>query len=306
MSLKRNRTIGPCRDVTRFYCCCGHMISSFLFISILAFVPSFSSLSMHLFWITCGHWDQCFMPPFSILLHFGGMLWHLLRGWRRIHKTMRWVRIFQILLVINEVFVLVERSSYKSEIPPGGWPWGHQRWGRQGGASLSLQWVLDIFQRALLQISVAVPGMAAPIPLSHLLAAWKWDRPSQVPSRSEWCSVICIKCDRCSWVIAVMREVLSQGVNEQCLPQIFIELGIIWDVRTVLLSWKLITRHVDLLSILRCCAKPVAGMEYSSISSSRARCPLLYESVRQGAWWLQGSSFWVGHCAAFSFGSFNL
>ena len=40
MSLKRNRTIGPCRDVTRFYCCCGHMISSFLFISILAFVPS--------------------------------------------------------------------------------------------------------------------------------------------------------------------------------------------------------------------------------------------------------------------------
>ena len=61
-------------------------------------------------------------------------------------------------------------------------------------------------------------------PLSHLLAAWKWDRPSQVPSRSEWCSGVCIKCDRCSWAIAFMRGTVAR-VNEQCLPQIFVELG---------------------------------------------------------------------------------
>ena len=42
MSVKKKRTIGPCRGVTWLYCC-GHGISSLPFISILAFVPSFSS-----------------------------------------------------------------------------------------------------------------------------------------------------------------------------------------------------------------------------------------------------------------------
>ena len=43
MSVKKKRTIGPCRGVTWLYRC-RHGISSRPFISILAFVPSFSSI----------------------------------------------------------------------------------------------------------------------------------------------------------------------------------------------------------------------------------------------------------------------
>ena len=42
MSVKKKRTIGPCRGVTWLHRC-RHGISSLPFISILAFVPSFSS-----------------------------------------------------------------------------------------------------------------------------------------------------------------------------------------------------------------------------------------------------------------------